>query len=296
METTNLDQSNKYPLIVIVGPTASGKTSLAIKIAQKYGGEIICADSRSIYKGLDIGTAKPSRQEQAGIPHWGLDLVDPGQRFTAADFKDYANDKIAQIRKRHRLPIIVGGSGLYVDAVIFDYQFGDDAEKATRDKLQMMPIKKLVEYCNEHNIELPENTQNKRYLVRAIEQKGINNSRRQRPISTSIIVGIATDRAVLRQRITQRAEQIFADSVVKEAIEAGQKYGWDNQAMTGNIYPLVRQFQLGELSLEEVKAKFITLDCRLAKRQMTWFKRNKYIYWGDVSQVSGHIDQLLEQL
>jgi tRNA dimethylallyltransferase len=116
------------PLIVIVGPTASGKTSLAIDIAKQFGGEIICADSRTVYIGMDIGTAKPSRAEQAMVPHWALDLVEPGQRFTAADFKEYANKKIAEIRSRGNIPMIVGGTGLYVDGVIFDYKFGDDVE------------------------------------------------------------------------------------------------------------------------------------------------------------------------
>lgn len=287
---------SKRPLIVIVGPTASGKTSLAIQVAKKYNGEIICADSRSIYKGMDIGTAKPTPEEQDGVPHWGLDLVEPGDRFTAADFKEYANKKIDAIRKRHNTPIIVGGTGLYVDAVIFDYQFGDDAKKSTRDLFQDMKINELVKYCVEHNITLPENTQNKRYIIRAIEQNGVNNSRQQQPISASVIVGISTDREVLRDRIAKRAEQMFADSVVEEAIRLGNKYGWDSEAMTGNIYPLAHKYMQGEITLDELKDKFITLDRRLAKRQLTWLRRNPFIYWSDAGGIMKHIDKAFDRL
>ena len=101
------------PLVVIVGPTASGKTELAIRIAKKFNGEVISADSRAIYRGLDIGTAKPTSEEQQGIPHWGIDIVDPGERFTAANFKVYAQRKISEIRSRGHLPIIAGGTGRF---------------------------------------------------------------------------------------------------------------------------------------------------------------------------------------
>src|SRR5690606_10027818 len=103
------------PLVVIVGPTASGKSATAMCVAKEFNGEIICADSRTIYRGMDIGTAKPSKQDRTEVPHWGLDLVEPGELFTAADFKYYAQQKIAEIRARGRLPIVVGGTGLYVD-------------------------------------------------------------------------------------------------------------------------------------------------------------------------------------
>ena len=109
--------------IIILGPTGSGKTGVAIKIAKKIGGEIISADSRAIYKGMDIGTAKPTKKEMDGVPHFGLDLVYPGERFTVADWKAYASAKIKEIKARGNVPIIVGGTGLYIDALIYDYQF-----------------------------------------------------------------------------------------------------------------------------------------------------------------------------
>ena len=119
---------NHLPLIVIIGPTASGKTSLVIQLAKKYRGEIICADSRTVYCGMNIGTAKPSLGEQQGVSHWGLDLVDPGDSFSVSQFKDYACQKIKEIRSRGNIPFLVGGTGLYIDSVIFDFQFGNSME------------------------------------------------------------------------------------------------------------------------------------------------------------------------
>lgn len=281
------------PLIVIVGPTASGKTALAIELARRYNGEIICADSRTVYKGMDIGTAKPTAEEQALVPHWGLDLVVPGERFTVADFKRYAETKIVEIRSRGRVPFLVGGTGLYVDAVIFDYQFGGEADEVEREKLGRLTARELQDYCIKNNIELPENHMNKRYLIRIIERQNISGTRRPTPIDNSIIVGIATDRELLRQRIEARIEQLFADNVVEEAIRLGKKYDWDNEAMTGNIYPLVRRYLENELTLKDIKEKITTLDWRLAKRQMTWLRRNPYIEWGTVPEVRQYVAEAL---
>lgn len=267
------------PLVVIVGPTASGKTSLAIDLAKRYGGEIICADSRTIYKEMDIGTAKPTAAQRSEVPHWGLDLVEPGESFSAYNFKIYANQKIQEIRKRGNIPFMVGGTGLYIDAVLFDYEFGQPADPELRQTLQLMSVSELQNYCIKYNIKLPENEKNKRYLIRSIEQKKSNSKRRNTPIENTIIVGIATEKSTLRDRIHDRIEQLFKDSVVNEAILLGKKYGWDNEAMTGNIYPLVRSYLSGDAPLEEIKRKAEILDWHLAKRQMTWLRRNQYIRW-----------------
>ena len=163
------------PLVVIAGPTASGKTGLAISVAERFNGEIICADSRTIYRGMDVGTAKPTADDQARVPHWGVDLVEPGDRFTAADFKEYANAKIADIRNRQKIPFLVGGTGLYIDSVIFDFQFGISPDEQVRYELEQMNVEQLHYYCRKHNIKLPENSQNKRYIIRAIELGGCNS-------------------------------------------------------------------------------------------------------------------------
>lgn len=282
------------PLVVIVGPTASGKTALAIKLAKQYSGEIICADSRTIYKDMDIGTAKPSPEERAEVPHWGLDLVDPGERSTAADFQQYASQKIAEIRSRGHVPCIVGGTGLYIDGVLFGYQFGDGFDPERRAELEKLDTGQLQEYCNTHNISLPENHQNRRHLIRAIEQKSINEKRQYQPLKNTIVVGIATNRETLRSRIAGRIEQMLANGVVDEAIKLGKKYGWDNEAMTGNIYPLVHLYLKGQLTQTELVDKNTTTDWQLAKRQMTWFRRNPHIYWGDSEHIRRYVASILE--
>ena len=120
------------PVIVIVGPTGSGKTSVAIEVAKEVGGEVVAADSRTIYKGMDVGTAKPSLAERGGVPHWGFDLVEPGERFTVADGKKYAEERIEEIRGRGHVPLVVGGTGLYVDALIFNYHFTQNVQKSCK--------------------------------------------------------------------------------------------------------------------------------------------------------------------
>lgn len=278
------------PLVVVVGPTASGKSATALQIARECNGEIICADSRTIYKGMDIGTAKPSKEEQAAVPHWGLDLVEPGEAFTAADFKKYAQQKIEEIRARGHMPMLVGGSGLYVDGVIFDFQFAKP-QPELRKKLEQMSLDDLKDYCANNNIELPENEQNRRYVMRAIERNSAPQTRRSEPIENTIIVGIATERDALRARIAERSEHMFETGMVEEAKKLGKKYGWDSEAMTGNVYRLVRRFLDDEFDETELKERFIIADRQLAKRQMTWLKRNPFITWCSLDDAYGYIKE-----
>lgn len=290
---TKAVSKNEQPMIVIVGPTASGKSALAIKLAKAFNGEIICADSRTVYKHMNIGTAKPSIQDQQLVPHWGLDLVEPGESFTAADFKKYALQKAQQIRKRGHAPFIVGGTGLYVDGIIFDYQFGKP-QPELRKKLETLSLDDLKKYCVNNNIELPDNENNRRYVIRAIEQKSINNKRLSSPIDNIVIVGIATERDELRNRIDARADQLFANGMLEEAQKLGETYGWNSEAMTGNIYKLVRKYLDGELSYDELIEANKTADWKLAKRQLTYFKRNPHIQWLSLEDAKKYISSLLD--
>ena len=232
-------------VIVIVGPTGSGKTGLAIDLALRAQGEVISADSRAIYRGMDIGTAKPTQEEMRGVRHWGLDLVEPGERFTVADFKEYALGAIEDIRARGRLPIIAGGTGLYVDAIVYDYQFNDIVKKTYSDRQEMG--------------------------------------------SDYLIIGIKWDRGELRMRLVERLNTIFAQGIVGETKALVAKYGWGSQAMKSNIYPIVRRMVEGEIDGAEAKRLAALCDWHLAKRQTTWFARNKNIKWMGLDEAKEYL-------
>ena len=287
--------STELPLIAIVGPTASGKTSLAISLARRYGGEIICADSRTVYRGMDIGTAKPTLEEQSGVRHWGLDMVEPGESFTAAQFQRFAVEAIKDIRGRDKVPFLVGGTGLYVDAVLFEYGFDAPVDVNKRARLESMSLEELTSHCIKNNIPLPENKNNKRYVVRAIERKSVSVKRRDLPVENSIIVGITTEKAELRTRILVRAEQMLTNGVVEEAKLLGEIYGWSSEAMTGNVYPLVGSYLRGELSREELIKRFAISDWQLAKRQLTWLRRSPYTVWLTSLDAEHYLAQKLAQ-
>ncbi len=264
--------SNYYngPVVVIVGPTGSGKTGVSIQIAKKLkeqvpfkgqagpAAEIISADSRAIYKYMDIGTAKPLAEEQDGIPHHGIDLVEPGERFTVADWKVYAEQKIEEIRAKGRVPMVVGGTGLYVDALVYDYHFiGKTGEKVKNDKSAK------------------------------IEQ--INCSDRAEIRPEYVIFGIKWEPDELRERLTLRANKLFTQELYKETDYLVQNFGWGSQAMKSNIYQFAWRYMKGDITEEEAKKQFILDDWHLAKRQITWFKRNKKIIWLPLDKVCNDV-------
>lgn len=241
---------------VIVGPTGSGKTGVSVEIAKEIGGEVISADSRAIYKGMDVGTAKPSMAEREGVSHFGFDLVEPGERFTVKDWKDYAEKMIAEIKGRKKVPMVVGGTGLYVDALVFDYKF--EVPGKAYDKNRGRCVKKL------NNDDYPD---------------------RQKMCSAYKIFGIWWEPEELRERLLMRMDKMFNDELYKETEQLAKKYGWESKAMTGNVYQFVWKLMQGELSREEAVRLAVIDDWHLAKRQMTWFKRNKNILWLPLEKV-----------
>ena len=242
--------------LIVLGPTGSGKTGVSIGLAKKLGGEIISADSRAIYKGMDIGTAKPSEEERRGIPHFGLDLVEPGDRYTVADWKTYAETKIKEIKGRGHLPIIVGGTGLYIDALVYDYHFkgptgqkiGDFEQKSCSDRTEI---------------------------------KGAYN-----------IIGIKWKPEELRERLKKRIDQMFSPELYSEVKKLVQKYGWGSGAMKSDIYEYAYKYLQGELTLEQAKEQCFYEDWHLAKRQLTWFKRNPNIIWLPLEQIEEFVVEL----
>lgn len=271
------------PLLVVVGETASGKSALAIELAERFGGEIICADSRTVYRGMDIGTAKPTLADRERVPHYCLDLVTPDESFTVADFKREALAAMADISARGKLPILVGGTGLYIDAILYDFTFRPLPDKTIRAELTTLDVQELQNRLMERAIELPNNPQNPRHLVRALETGGAQPGRQPlRP--NTLIIGLSVEREVLKERITARVDQMISDGLVDEVRRVSEKYGWDVPALQAPAYKAFRDYFDnidGSISLDQAKAETVNNDLRLAKRQRTWFKRNKSIQWFD---------------
>ena len=244
--------------IIILGPTGSGKTGVSIKLAKTLNGEIISADSRAIYKDMDIGTAKPSLEEREGIPHYGLDLVEPGERFTVADWKSYTEQKIKEIKARGKVPIIVGGTGLYIDALVYDYKFKGPTGNKIGD----------------------------------FEQKTCTD--RKEVKGEYLIIGVKTSPEILRERLKKRIDIMFSEPLFEEVKKLVQKYGWGSGAMKSNVYEYADKYLRGELSLDEAKQKSFYEDWHLAKRQMTWFKRNENIIWLELKEIQPFVTNFIQ--
>ena len=283
------------PFIVITGPTASGKSGLALKLAERYRGEIICADSRTVYAGLNIGTAKPTDEERVRIPHHLLDVVAPDERFTVADFQRLARTAIADIRARGNVPFLVGGTGLYIDSIVLDYELGPDLDLEKRKLLEEKSVEELLTLFEKLQLDKPTNVLNKRHLVRALELKRVNSKRKRVPDDDVHVVSIATDSDTLMRRVKSRADEMFASGVVEEARQLAELYDWNAEALSGNIYPILRRVIDEDITPEEAKDLFVIRDRQLIKRQLTWLKRHDFVQWLPLEEADRAISQLLDR-
>jgi tRNA dimethylallyltransferase len=267
------------PLVVVVGETASGKSALALALAQKFNGELICADSWTVYKGFDIGTAKPSAEEQALIPHHLLDVADPLEGFSAVVFQRLANEAIADITARGKLPIMVGGTGLYIDSVLFSYGFLPPSDPVLRVELSGLSIEQVLGRADALGLDTTGiDLRNKRRVIRLIENNGIRPSKLDKRENT-LVIGIATEREQLRAQVTRRVDAMLAAGLKDEVHELAERYGWDVEPMKGIGYREWFEYFAGTVDLEETRDRIIKATMDLAKRQCTWFKRNSSIRW-----------------
>lgn len=275
-----LPSSKLPPLVAIIGETASGKSELALKLAQHFDGEIIAADARTVYKGMDIGTAKPTLEEQALVPHHLIDISTPDKPITVAAFQRLANRAINDIAARGKLPLLVGGSGLYVDSVLFNYKFGSVPDTKLRDELQLLSVDELQLRLKKSGIPLPKNQKNPRHLQRTLESGGERIGDRSLRRNT-LVIGLSPDREILKVRIQKRVKTMLEQGLADEARALVEKYGWGLEPLKTIGYREFRPYFAGEITLDEVEEQIIKNTVGYAKRQRTWFRRNKFIHWLD---------------
>ncbi|HVW22941.1 MAG TPA: tRNA (adenosine(37)-N6)-dimethylallyltransferase MiaA [Candidatus Saccharimonadales bacterium] len=270
---------NKPPLLVIVGETASGKTELALQLAQQLNGEIICADSWTVYKGFDIGTAKPTAEEQAQAPHHLLDVAEPLEGFSAPSFQRLAKAAILDITERGKLPIVVGGTGLYIDSLLYDYSFLPPSDPALRVELNSMSLEGLLNKAEALELDTDGiDLRNKRRVIRLIESNGVRPTKQELRENT-VIIGVKRPAEELEQRIITRIDAMVAAGFPEEVQRLGDQYGWDIEPMRAPGYRAFADYVQGKISLDAAKERFRRNDLQLAKKQRTWFKRNKSIQW-----------------
>ncbi len=267
------------PLIAIVGETASGKSALAVEIAKQFDGEIICADSRTVYSEFDIGSAKPSNLERAEVPHHLLDIADPSGTFTAGVFQQIAQTTISAIAARGKLPILVGGTGLYIDSVLYSYEFPEPPSPELRAELAVMGLDELLERAKQQGIVTDGiDTHNKRRVVRLLENGGVQPAKQPlRP--NTLLLGLTVPREVLRARVEKRVDDMLAAGLEFEVQKLAKQYGWDAEPMKGIGYREWHGYFAGTQNLDETRAQIVAATMGLAKRQRTWFKRNSSIQW-----------------
>ena len=288
---------NKPIVIVICGPTASGKTALSIELAEKINGEIVSADSMQIYKDMNIGTAKPTVEEMKDIKHYLIDCVSPSVRYSVADFKKAATQKIEEILSRNKIPIIVGGTGLYVDALVYNIEYLElETDLKYRQELENLIEQKGLEELYEKAKQIDEQAMqsisknDKKRIMRVLEiyhQTGKTKtqleaeSRLTPPPYDYIVFAITMDREKLYERINRRVDIMIEQGLIEEVQSLVNKYKEFPTAMQGLGYKEVVEYIEGETTKEEMIEKLKMETRRYAKRQLTWFRKNKDIKWID---------------
>jgi tRNA dimethylallyltransferase len=278
------------PLVGVVGPTASGKTDLALALARRLPVEILVADSRQVYRGMDVGTAKPDATARAAVAHHLLDLVDPDDPFTVAQWVTQARELVREVGDRGRIPMLVGGTGLYVEALLagHDYEaqaWAPERRDAILERLEADGLGPLAEELVGRAPQIAAQTdlRNPRRVVRALERlEGGSQAPSGRPYEGRVaLIGLTRPPSVLSSRIDDRARGMFVrDGLLDEVrrlLEAG--YGPDLRPMTGHGYREAARHLAGEWSLEQAIEMTARRTRQYAKRQRTWFRREPRIMW-----------------
>ena len=286
----------KPKVIVICGPTASGKTALSVELAKKINGEIISADSMQIYKDMDIGSAKPSVEEMQGIKHYLMDFVSPEVRYSVADYKEQAENAIKEILGKGKTPIIVGGTGLYVNSLIYAIEYNKtEFDSKYREELEKTCEEKGLGYLYDEAIKIdPEamktiSRNDKKRIMRVIEifkETGKTKTEQERESRKEVIYdyhvfALNMDREILYDRINKRVDLMIERGLVEEVRNLIEKYKKFPTAMQGLGYKEVKDYLDLNISYDEMIEKIKMETRRYAKRQLTWFRKEKNTIWLD---------------
>jgi tRNA dimethylallyltransferase len=273
-------------IIAIVGPTASGKSDLAVSIAKKFNGEVISADSRQVYKGLDIGTGKISEKEMKSVPHHLLDVVSPKKKFTVTDFKELADKAIKEILSRGKLPIICGGTGFYIDAVVQNILLPEvPPNKKLRKKLEAMNPEKLYALLQKLDPRRAKEIDKKNLVrvIRAIEiAKALGKvpKAKSNPLYETLTIGTKWEESELQKRIGIRLQRRMKAGMIAEAKRLhAEGLSWKRMEELGLEYRYLALHLQGKMSKSEMTEKLETEIRQYARRQMTWFRKNQKIVW-----------------
>ncbi|NWK68646.1 tRNA (adenosine(37)-N6)-dimethylallyltransferase MiaA [Bacillus paramycoides] len=293
-----MGEVQREKVAVIIGPTAVGKTKLSIDLAKALNGEIISGDSMQIYRTMDIGTAKVTTDEMDGIPHYMIDIKNPEDSFSVAEFQERVRKYIREITERGKLPIIVGGTGLYIQSVLFDYQFTDEAGDAIyREQMEKLALERGVEYVHKKLQEVdPESAErihanNVRRVIRALEifhttgEKMSNQLEKQENelLYDVSLIGLTMDREMLYDRINLRVDLMIEQGLLEEVKGLHERGVRDCQSIQAIGYKELYDYFENRVSLEEAVSQLKTNSRRYAKRQLTWFRNKMDVAWFDVT-------------
>lgn len=298
-------------ILFIVGPTATGKSKLAVEIARRLDGEIISCDSMQIYKNMDIGTAKVTIEEMSGIAHYMIDIVDAGSNFDVASYQKMADDIIKDILNRGKTPIIVGGTGLYVNSIIYPMSFAlSDKDDKLRQELLAFLEENGKDALYQKLVDLDKSTAEKLHpndtkrVIRAIEIAKSNKTIKsnldemKKPKYDYVMIGLNTDRKVLYDRINQRVDIMFGNGLLDEVnyLLSNKLVTFDSQSMQAIGYKEFKPYLLGEIDIDTVKDKIKQNSRNYAKRQITWFKKYENLVWFDINETDKAIEYAVENM
>lgn len=302
----------KPKVIVIGGPTASGKTALSIELAKRLNGEIVSADSMQIYKEMNIGTAKPDEEEKEGIKHYMMDFVSPDERYSVADYKKAAKEAIKEILDKGKTPIIVGGTGLYIDSLIYEIEFLElETDLKYRNELEEIVKKEGLEKLYEKAKKIDEKAMekispnDKKRILRVLEiynQTGKTKTQldlesRKEPEYDYKMFALQMDRELLYDRINRRVDIMIEKGLLEEVEAIYKKYKEFPTAMQALGYKEVVEYIEGKATKEEMIEKIKQESRRYAKRQLTWFRKNKETIWLNVEEgIEYNINRILEEI